>query len=408
VDIDFVRPRYRAVPRINLAADSLPVAVEKKQPISTVLEDVPITKKHFTPKQIDYMAGAKAFRKKRLLTGLYSTTVKALFIMAVFALIIMVAGLLINRKYQGRALPLTYVGDVAIGGMTPAQIKGTLDEHYGSMMVTFVDGGLVKKATIDQLGIKLDTAAVGQQAVPKRFNPFSFLNWQRYEVPVEINDRIVAGYMQTKFNSSKTKSEDAQIGIDKNKLKVFSELVGFQADNNNIVQQIKYALARADEPRINVNAVTVKPRVNALDLTDDFNRANAMLQTSITIKYGYTNIRPTLKQKMAWLELNQVPGSKYVDIDFSRGMIRTFILEEVKKIQSFQTAVDTTADAAGNDNKNVLVIENIDETADAVIASLKSTSALNQKLTIKQINSDNTIGANQTSSGQVASIDIGR
>jgi len=177
-------------------------------------------------------------------------------------------------------------------------------------------------------------------------------------------------------------------------------------------------LARADEPRINVNAVTVKPNISALDLTDDFNRANTMLQTPITIKYGYANIRPTMQQKMEWLKLYQAPGSKYVTIDFSKGLVRNYIIEQVKKMQGYQTAkkveqaniatasTQTNIDTA--QSKNVLVIENIDEAADAVISSLKSASALNQQLTIKKISSDGTIGANQTPANQVASIEVGR
>jgi len=195
------------MPRINLAADSEPTVVaEVEQSISTILDDVPTTNKHYTPKTLDYTSGAKAYRKKRLYAGLYRATVKVLVVVAVFALVIMAAGFFVNKRYQGRALPLTYVGDVAIGGKTPAQIKGILDERYGNMTITFVDGGLIRKVTLDQLDIKLNTETISQQAVPKRFNPFSYLNWQRFEVPVQINERVIAGYMQTKFNSSKTKS----------------------------------------------------------------------------------------------------------------------------------------------------------------------------------------------------------
>jgi len=420
VDINLVRPRCRHVSRINLAVDSkLVTSADIEQSVSAIAEDVPITtNKYFTPKKLDYTSGAKAHKKKRRLGTLYGSLSKALFVMAVFALIIMVAGFFVNRKYQGLALPLTYVGDVAIGGMNQDQIKKTLDEHYNNMAITFVDGGLVRKATLEQLDIKADTKAISEQAVPKRFNPFSYLNWQRYEVPIQVNDRIVAGYMQTKFNSSKTKSEDASIGIDKNKLKVYGELVGFQADSKNIVQQIKNSLAKATEPRINVNAVTVKPKVGAIDLTDDFNRANTMLQTAITIKYGYANIKPTLQQKIAWMQIRQEPGSTYVNVEFSKGLIRAYILEQVQKMQAYQTAkkveqVAATASATltttpmpeDKTDQNIMIIENIDEAADAVVASLKSASALNQQLTIKQINSDKSIGANTTIGGNtVASV----
>lgn len=411
MDIDLVRPRYRHTPRINLAANSgSVVSADVEKSVSTKAKDVPtITNRHFTPKNLDYSSGAKAFKHKRRLGTLYGGISKALFVLAAFALIIMLAGFFVNRKYQGRALPLTYVGDVAIGGMNQSQIKETLDNHYRSMMITFVDGGLVRKVPIEQFDIRLDTKAISEQAVPERFNPFSYLNWERLEVPVQINERIVAGYMQTKFNSSKTKSEDASIGIEKNKLKVYGELVGFQSDTKNIVQQISHSLSKATEPRINVNAVTVKPKIGALDLTDDYNRANTMLQTPITIKYGYANIRPSLQQKIAWMKMHQEPGSSYVNIEFSKGLIRSYILEQVKKMQDYQAnkkkqqaasiaALSPTSTPAqeSKEDQNTLVIENIDEAADAVVSSLMNASALNTQLTIKQISSDKSIGANTT------------
>jgi len=394
VDIDFARPRFRAVSRINLAADSSHVAKESP---SVAIADVPTNKSFIlTPKKIDYTTGAKAYKKKRRANNLYNYVCKALFVFGFFGIILVAGGLFINHKFQGRALPLTYIGDISIGGMTKQQIKKTLDDQFGNMMITFVDGGLVRRVPINQLHITLDTGAVSEQAVPKRINPFSYLNWQRFEVPVNINDRIIAGYVQTQFNSSQTKSEDAQLVIEKNKLKVNGELVGFQTDPKNVVQQIKYSLARASEPNINVNVVTLKPKVIATDLTDDFNRANSLLQTPITIKYGYANFRPTLKQKMAWLELTHVPGSTYVSIDFSKGLIRNYILDQVKRMHGYQYKTATNSNSSTQLQQNSFAIDNIDEVATAVVNSLKTGIAVDQKLSVRNID-NKTISTNDAS-----------
>jgi hypothetical protein len=396
VDIDLARPRFRAEPRIDLAADSSHL---DKNPDGVGIFDVPTTNKHLTrPQKVDFTVGAKAYRKKRLANNLYSYTCKALLVFAFFGVILVSAGLAINHKYQGRALPLTYVGDVSIGGMTRSQIKHILDNRYDSMLITFTDGGLVRKASLKQLGITVDTNSLAEQAVPKRVNPFSYLNWQRLETPVAVNERIVAGYMQAKFNSSKTKSEDAQLIIEKSKLKVNGELAGFQTDPKNIVQQIKYSLARASEPSINVNVVTIKPRVAAADLVDDFTRANTLLQTPVSIKYGYTTIKPTLQQKVAWLQLSQAPGSKYVNVDFSKGLVRSYIVDQVKKMRSYQIA-KTSADGGTNadqTNQNDFSIDNIDEVTTAVVNSLKTGIPLDQKLSVRSIDTKNIASDQQT------------
>jgi hypothetical protein len=143
-----------------------------------------------------------------------------------------------------------------------------------------------------------------------------------------------------------------------------------------------------------------------------------MLQTPITIKYGYTNIKPTIQQKIAWMKMHQDPGSNYVNIEFSKGLIRSYIFEQVQKMQAYQASkkkeqaasIATTNPAStpapeSKEDQNTLVIENIDEAADAVVSSLMSASALNTQLTIKQISSDKSIGANTTIGGNsIASV----
>jgi hypothetical protein len=143
--------------------------------------------------KIDFEKGAKEFRKKQLVSNLIKGFAEALIIVAIFVSLLTTAGVLINKKFVGRSLPFTYVGNLSIGGKTQSEIKTLLDEHYSHMYITFSEGGLKRQLKLDQLNIVMDTEKASKKAIPKKLNPFSFLNWQRVEVPAKMSDRYVAG-----------------------------------------------------------------------------------------------------------------------------------------------------------------------------------------------------------------------
>jgi hypothetical protein len=341
--------------------------------------------------KLDFKKGAKEFRKKQLAGNIIKGVTEALVIVAIFVSLLTMAGVLINKKFEGRSLPFTYVGNLSIGGKTQAQIKALLDEHYGNMYITFSEGGLRRQLKLDQLNIAMDTEAASKKAIPQKLNPLSFLNWQRLEVPVKMSDRYVAGFLERRINSGQTESEDAQLVIDRNKLAVRPEIVGFKSDNKFIINQIKLALASARTPNIDVTSVTTKPSVAVADLNDDLDRVNKLLQTPVNIKFGYSYIRPTLKQKMAWLNINQPSGAKNVDFDFSKGLIRAYILEQVNKYKPQpKNLPDGTVEPTSR-----IVVENIDEVADSVSAALKNGHQLTQQLVTRNSNDHFTVVTSQ-------------
>jgi len=336
--------------------------------------------KTMLPKKLDFKKGALEYRRKRLVGNLVKGVVEAFVIVAVFVSVLTSVGVIVNKKYEGRSLPFTYVGDTYIGGKTKEQIKTLLDEKYSQMYITFDEGGLRRQLKFDQLNIEMDTETFSQSAIPKKPNVLSFLEWKRLEVPIKMSDRYVTGYIERRINTSQTKSEDAQLMIDGNKLVVRPEVTGFTSDAKFIIEQIRFALASGREPYIDVTSVTTKPNVLAADLADDLEKSNSLLQTPISIKLGYRYIRPTIKQKIDWLSVNQLPGAKNVDFDFSKGLVRAYILEQAKR---YQPAIRTTASENGESTGGQLVIENVDEVAYSIVLALKTGNQTTQQLVIK-------------------------
>lgn len=381
MDTDFARPRYRAVPKFSLAQDSL--AANKMQTSTISVSASTNIYTSTAPKKIDFSTGAKAYKKKYQLAGLYTGIVRSLYIILSLILVIIAVGAVANYKFSGKALPFTFIGDVSVGGLNKEQIQQKLNAKYQNMTVTFVDGGLVKSVPLSKFYIKPDVKSASDTAIPKRFNPFLFLNWQRQEVPIKIDERVLSGYIQTSINHSKTKEQDASMVIEKNKLVIMPETPGMQTDYRYISKQITNSLAKVSEPVINVNTTTVKPKVLASDLGDDLTKANALLQTPISLKLGYSTIRLTDKQKLSWIKLNQTPGSTNVDIEFSKGLIRAYILELAAKYSN--VSQNTPVDSQITTIQNSLAIDNVDEAVDSIVSSLNKGIALNQQLKSRNV-----------------------
>jgi hypothetical protein len=391
VDKDFARPQYRAARKVSLVRT--PLAMETAP--STVFEYAHTNKYQTTanPKKLDFSIGAKAHRKSHFKEGLYNGVVKSLYVTLSLTLLIVVAGLGINWKYGGKALPFTYVGDIPIGGLSKQQIQDKLNQHYQGMKVHFVDGGLTKTMPIENFYVVKDTKKIADQAIPKRFNPFMFLAWQRLEVPIKLNERALSGYMRMNINNSKAKAEDAEIVFEKNKLVIKPDTPGTQIDSEYAAVQIKNSLSRGVEPFINVNTAPMRAKVTVLDLADDYEKVNSMINTPIAIKIGNNTIKPNQKQKIAWMNMRQDANTKSVNVDFYKGLVRAYLVESVSRFYGI------------NDKNNKKAeIQNVDEVADAIVSAMSRGVAVDRQLKTKYVDNSVDTTAEATTTNVVATM----
>lgn len=341
-------------------------------------------------KPIDFSAGAKAYKRRQFAYSIVRGFMIASVIALIIATILGSFGFILNKKYYGKALPFSYIGDISVGGMTQAQIKDTLDSRAKAIDVKFVDGALIKTMPLSSFGVKFDTDAVSKQAATNGFSPFAYLNRKRLEVPVTVNERQIDGYLRLNIYNTQTKSENAVLYKEKNKLAIKPEVMGFRSDPSFIANRIKIALSTMSEPIINVNAVTVKPNILKSDLEDDLAKANKMLATDITIKASWLNQKITNEQKMSWLQLNEAPGTKNLNIAFNKSMIRQYVNELAVKYQVIPKA-ETTVATVKDDGAvaNVMLkgtkADNVDEVADNIYKALTTGTNTNQTISYKNV-----------------------
>lgn len=392
MDKDFRRPRYQAsvtqpfAPAMVTATASQHVAsamsagtAQSVAPVSAVTG----TGAPAQPKSIDFTLGAKAYKKRILRQSLAHGFAIAVYILLGLAIVLAAGGVYVNKKYTGKALPFTYVGDISIGGLTEAEISKALQYQLSNMKISFVDGGLVKQVPISQFNVKVDTATVAYEATHQRFNPFAYLNKHRYDASVTVNERLVNGYLATTINSSKTISENAKLVIEKKKLKIQPETQGFRVNPQYVNDRLKVALSNLSTPVINVNMVTIKPSVYSTDLEDDLARANSLVNSAIALQYGKTTIKPTADEKLSWLQMSETPGVNNVNLSFSKPLIRQYVIAQANKFQSNSSASKATNKDAIIATEKGTVIDNIDEATDALVVALNNGKPLTQKLTSK-------------------------
>jgi hypothetical protein len=322
------------------------------------------------PTTIDFAANAKAYKKSKTHSSLMRGLLIASILVIVIIALLGAVGFWVNSKYAGRALPLTYIGGTKVGGLNQVEIKAFLDKRAEEMTITLVDGGLTREVSPAEFSALFDTEAASKEAINEGFNPFAFLNRKNIEVPVSLNERQVAGYVDLNFATTQTQPYNATLVKGENGLEIRKELNGFTTDAKFIAKSLNYMLAGMTDPIINVNSVTLKPTITGADLEDDLKRANDMLNTNVSLEYTWAKFTPDYKQKLDWLVVSEVPGTTDIKLEFNEGAIRQYVVDMTKRLQPVSSTSDKEKEDEITDNQFKFNFINIDEVSSQITRSL--------------------------------------
>jgi hypothetical protein len=117
----------------------------------------------------------------------------------------------------------------------------------------------------------------------------------------------------------------------------------------------------------------------------------------------------TPAQKMAWVQFEASSGAKDIQINFSRSLIRQFVVDLAKKYQTPVPVVPTVATTDGATAPAPITpvqpIDNIEQVTDAIVAGLNSGQATASKfLASKSQNEQPVSGDNASSQSQLVSL----
>jgi hypothetical protein len=95
-------------------------------------------------------------------------------------------------------------------------------------------------------------------------------------------------------------------------------------------------------------------------------------------------IKPTYDEKLSWLQITDTPGTRGVNLAFSKTLIRQYVLAQAGKFQAGGSApMANQTDGAYLVTQKGTIINNIDEVTDGLVKSLTSGQVATQKLTSK-------------------------
>ena len=368
-------PHYR--PRLSTYrhAFAQPALSPNIQPSVTTVVDTPVLPQQPQPTPVDFAAQAKVYKRKHLKQSM----LKGLFVFGcvLLAVLILIAalGYYLNQRYAGRALPYTYIGSISIGGLTQAEIKTALDNRAQDLQVTFTEGGLTRTVSASDLGADFNTQKASEQAITG-FNPFSYLTKRTLTVPVDVNERYVDGYLRLHVAALQTGVENAQIIKAKKELVIVPETYGFRTNTKYVTEQLNQQLATLQDPTVNLSAVTDRPTITKADLQDDIDTARRLIASNVGVQAYNTVIRPSEDQKLAWLEIQQIPGTNEVQLQFSQAKVREYVFEASKKYNTEPVAEQLVMNPDGTSTVKAGTlgskVANIDDVASALYRALSS------------------------------------
>lgn len=367
-----MRPRfaqYHGVPKASAEANvqNTMVAMHLPQTIPQLFGSTPQVAE--IP---NFNIRAKEYKKSIIYKRLLKLSI--IIGISVFIIVVILAsvGLILNSKYAGRALPYTYVGELAIGGLTEAQINSVLENRAKEVSVILKDGGLTREVPASALGVTFDTKIVSQKAI-SGFNPFKYLDRRSLSVPTQVNDLAVDGYIRMTVADMQTKNVNASMVKDKNGISISPEINGFRTSSAYVADQLREQLPQLDNAVINLSKATDRPNITAADLQDDVELAKRIIATNVVIEASGQRIVPTQDQKFGWLQMDDSAGS---NTHLSQAKIKEYVYSLVPKYSTEPVNEKIVTRPDGSQyielGKNGKVVNNSEDVIAQIIRSLEA------------------------------------
>lgn len=313
---------------------------------------------------------------------------------AVFGAVVLVIAL----QYRDKALPNTYVGNVAVGNLTAPQIKQVVQDEASQMQVTFKDGSTTLTAAAKDLGVNIDIDATVKQAMLARRSKDILGNielWQNKKVPLVYgNDAgVLKTYIATHFPQAYVDPKDAQVTYNdqSHQFDVTPSATGHGFD----IKRFEAALpGLASNPRLTVlpiQTVPVQPLIpdKAAGVARD--EANKFIQLAIQFtENGKTVYQASPDEIASWAYFTPDPSAGKITVAFDRSHVVQFLSDQVAgKVTTLpvdrKVAIDATTgyQSVIQQGQPGHQLKEIDKLADAVMDALNNNKPLTQEVSVE-------------------------
>jgi hypothetical protein len=385
MDINFRRPAYHGVDVQLLAVQKIATPNIQTNEIQTAInESITVVIPKRIPEPIDFALNARLYRRKLLAERWTRRLSIVMYGLLALAVILAVVGFYVDHIYRGRALPYSYVGSVAIGGMSEAQVITALRQQESQLTIRFTDGGLATTIPVSKLGIEFNIQQLADQITHHSFNPFYYLSVHHFAASPNFTGNQLSQFLNQYVNNTKTAPENAVIIKTKSGLAIKPELQGFQANIDYLSKNILSKTADLSNSTISVNTVSTNPQIYRSDLAEQLSKGNTLLKNPVTIKYRNTVITPSLQDKLDWLQITQVPGTTSDSLTFTPALVRAYVLAQANKFQQHISSSSAQLPGQTVSTYQGTVINNIDDVTNQIVQAMNSSAPAVVTLTASQ------------------------
>lgn len=323
------------------------------------------------------------------------TTAPRLGLVVVGVLLLLALGLLGFRiAYGDRIYPAVVVGDVPVGGMSPAQAQAAVQARADAInqgTFTFSYGGKTWTPTLAELGGTVDVQAaladaeqVGRSgdATDKLAETGSLL---RDDKMIPLQTSLDQTQLQAWFDKVDAEighpAVDANLVVNGGTVTITNEEVGTVVDRVAATQQIMTALQTLEPISVAMPVIAAQPKIRASDLQANYDMLSAAVQAPITANFNGTalSIDPASLTQYLTVKTTVVNGAPHVALDMDRDALATALNNQfsgtvnsspVNAEVAWSDGVGLVATSASQDGYTI----EPDKFADAVVTSFLGTN----------------------------------
>lgn len=327
---------------------------------------------------------------RRQLSQRLRATAPRLGLAMVGVLLLLALGLFGFRiAYGDRIYPAVVVGDIPVGGMSPAEAQAAVQARADAInqgTFTFTYGGKTWTPTLAELGGTLDVQSALAEAervgrtgdAADRLAETGSLLRDDKKIPLKtsLDDAKLQAWFDKADADIGHPAVDADLVVNGGSVTITKEEVGTVVDREAATRQILSALQTLEPVSVPMPVVAAQPKIRASDLQDNYDMLAAAVQAPITANFNGTalTIDPASLTQYLTVETTVVDGAPHVALDMDRDALATALNAQfsgtvnsspVNATVAWSDGVGLVATSASQDGYTI----EPDKFADAVVQS---------------------------------------
>ena len=238
------------------------------------------------------------------------------------AAVAIASGAFLDLRYRGEALPGVNVEGVSVGGMAPSEVSGLIATRASDLIataVTFTHQGREWRASAADVGVRIDAAAMGADAVelgrawpwPLRWLSALATPVWRPAVPfrAEVDRKVLASHLERIAAGIDRPPVEPVVSAKNGQVQVAPGTPGDRVDVPTTSQSVRVPTSTSDRQSVALTVVQAPPRITTASVADAQRVAQRILASPLVVRAGEKSWTMSVAQLEAMLEFRRETGA---------------------------------------------------------------------------------------------------